>query len=525
MRPRRMLNMGIVVLALVVALAGCAPTSSENATVTASGLQYIEIEAGSGAAPQVGDIVAVHYRGTLEDGTEFDNSYDRGEPFTFALGQGSVIAGWDEGIALMKEGGKAKLIIPPELGYGESGSGSSIPPNATLTFEVELVSIEAAPTEAPTPVAVAPTPVEGATTTASGLQYIEIEEGSGPAPQVGDVVVVHYRGSLEDGTEFDNSYDREEPFIFALGRDMVIPGWDEGVGLMKVGGKATLIIPPDLGYGESGAGNVIPPNATLIFEIELLSIQPGAPEAPTEVDEADYTTTESGLKYYDFEVGEGPLPETGQPVSVHFSVWLQDGTLIDSSLNRGQPVTFLVGVNQVIPGWDEGMATMKAGGKRQVVIPPELAYGAEGAGGVIPPDATLIFELELLSILPGAPEAPTEVDESDYTTTDSGLKYYDLEVGDGASPAAGQGVVVHYTGWLEDGTKFDSSLDRGEPATFVVGVGQVIAGWDEGLASMKVGGKRQLVIPPDLGYGAEGAGGVIPPNATLIFEVELLKLQ
>jgi peptidylprolyl isomerase len=97
--------------------------------------------------------------------------------------------------------------------------------------------------------------------------------------------------------------------------------------------------------------------------------------------------------------------------------------------------------------------------------------------------------------------------------------------GDGPSPETGQTVTVHYTGWLEDGTKFDSSLDRGQPFTFAIGMGQVIAGWDEGVATMKVGGKRQLVIPSELGYGEQGAGAVIPPNATLIFEVELLAVQ
>ena len=110
-------------------------------------------------------------------------------------------------------------------------------------------------------------------------------------------------------------------------------------------------------------------------------------------------------------------------------------------------------------------------------------------------------------------------------TTESGLKYTDLVVGDGPSPETGQAVTVHYTGWLEDGTKFDSSLDRGQPFTFAIGMGGVIAGWDEGVATMKVGGKRQLVIPSELGYGAQGAGGVIPPNATLIFEVELLSVK
>ena len=111
-------------------------------------------------------------------------------------------------------------------------------------------------------------------------------------------------------------------------------------------------------------------------------------------------------------------------------------------------------------------------------------------------------------------------------TTDSGLKYEDLVTGDGAEvKGAGQTVVVHYTGWLEDGTKFDSSLDRKDPFSFPVQCRYVIPGWDEGVIGMKVGGKRRLVIPPELAYGPAGAGGVIPPDATLTFEIELLEIS
>ena len=114
-------------------------------------------------------------------------------------------------------------------------------------------------------------------------------------------------------------------------------------------------------------------------------------------------------------------------------------------------------------------------------------------------------------------------------TTASGLKIEDTQAGTGATPRTGQICVMHYTGWLyqdgKKGAKFDSSLDRGQPFEFPIGTGRVIKGWDEGVASMKVGGKRTLIIPPELGYGARGAGGVIPPNATLLFEVELLGVK
>jgi FKBP-type peptidyl-prolyl cis-trans isomerase len=120
--------------------------------------------------------------------------------------------------------------------------------------------------------------------------------------------------------------------------------------------------------------------------------------------------------------------------------------------------------------------------------------------------------------------SPTKVTGKPKTTS-SGLQYWDIVVGTGATAVAGKPVKVHYTGWLTNGKKFDSSVDRGQPFVFPLGGGQVIKGWDEGVAGMKVGGKRQLRIPPELGYGARGAGGAIPPNATLIFDVELLEVS
>ncbi len=245
---------------------------------------------------------------------------------------------------------------------------------------------------------------ESAVTTASGLQFVELAPGAGDMPKAGDVVEVHYRGTLADGTEFDSSYSRGDPIQFVLGAGAVIPGWDEGIALMRKGGRARLVIPPGLAYGERGAGGVIPPNATLTFEVELVEVRPGAPLAPAEVEDGAFTTTPSGLKYVDLQPGAGAEATAGKTVAVHYTGWLTDGSRFDTSrdpsrpMGRQQPFTFTLGRGEVIPGWDEGVAGMKVGGKRQLVIPPGLAYGERGAGGVIPPNATLVFEVELVEV-------------------------------------------------------------------------------------------------------------------------------
>ena len=234
---------------------------------TDSGLVMLVYKEGTGEKPKSGQKVVAHYTGTLEDGTKFDSSRDRGQPFEFPLGQGRVIKGWDEGLATMKIGGKRTLIIPPDLGYGSRGAGDRIPPNSKLIFEVELIDIKK-------PFVDTDFELPGEENVSeSGMVMIDHIIGSGDFAQNGQKVIVHYTGKLESGQKFDSSHDRGSPFVFVLGEGRVIKGWEEGLSSMKIGGKRTLIIPPYLAYGSRGAGNVIPPNATLIFEVELVDIQ------------------------------------------------------------------------------------------------------------------------------------------------------------------------------------------------------------------------------------------------------------
>ena len=240
--------------------------NKNNTMELASGLKIDFTERGNGATPKAGDIVVAHYTGYLTDGTKFDSSKDRNQPFQFPLGQGKVIKGWDEGFANMKVGDKAKLTIPPTLGYGERGAGASIPPNAILIFDVELLDIKAGPK----PQVVWDYKSKQVQTTASGLKYYIIEQGAGATPKAGTNVSVHYSGFLADGTKFDSSVERGEPIKFAVGQGMVIKGWDEGIMLLQKGSKAVLEIPSELGYGANGAGGVIPPNAKLFFNVEIV---------------------------------------------------------------------------------------------------------------------------------------------------------------------------------------------------------------------------------------------------------------
>jgi len=375
----------------------------------------------------------------------------------------------------------------------------------------------AAPPDVAAPSDVAAPPAD-AEVTDSGLASKVLEKGTGTVhPDSWDSVTVHYTGWTTDGKMFDSSVSRGQPATFPLNR--VIPGWTEGVQLMVVGEKRRFWIPEALAYaGRQGA-----PQGMLVFDVELVEIKesPDPPATPADVaaPPKDAEVTDSGLASKVLTAGTGTAhPDSWDEVTVHYTGWTTDGKMFDSSVTRGKPATFPL--NRVIPGWTEGVQLMVVGEKRRFWIPEALAYaGRQGA-----PQGMLVFDVELTEIKDQVepPKAPSDVaaPPEDAETTASGLASKVLEPGTGTvHPTATNRVTVHYTGWTTDGKMFDSSVTRGQPATFALN--QVIPGWTEGVQLMVTGEKRRFWIPEAIAYkGQQGA-----PQGMLVFDVELLEIQ
>jgi peptidylprolyl isomerase len=229
-----------------------------------------------------------------------------------------------------------------------------------------------------------------------GLEYTITAKGNGPQVKKGDRVLVFYTGKLTNDTIFDASSRHDnEPYSFHAGMHEAIAGWDSIIVYLHAGDKVTMRIPPKYGYGSRAKGK-IPAGSTLIFDIEVLDLPP----KPTPWNGAghDTITTASGLKLIMFATHpENPQPKVGQMVKVHYSGYVQDSVnYFDSSVDRGKPMEFQLG-GRVIKGFNEGVALLHTGEKAKVIMPPNLAYGSGGIPGLIPPNATLHFDIELVS--------------------------------------------------------------------------------------------------------------------------------
>lgn len=330
----------------------------------------------------------------------------------------------------------------------------------------------------------------------------------------------------EEHSLFANTYESGEPLEFTIGVGQVIVGWEKGLMGMKVGEVRRLSVPSVMAYGDNSLDG-IPPNSDLIFEVELVHAEkPMEPDVfPKNVDKLNWKSISKGLKVYDEKVGTGKPAAIGAVLKAHYTGWLVSGRKFASSKDLGKPLEATLGAGKMIKGWEAGLEGMREGGVRWLHVAPSMGYGAT-AYTMIPPNSTLVFRIELT-----ASEVDPEVAERmdffpdtaslKFEAGSEGLRYAIIKQGEGEPAKSGEKVRVHYTGWMVNGYKFDSSRDRGQPFSFNLGAASVIRGWDLGVQGMLPGEKRILVIPPGLGYGSRGAGP-IPGGATLIFAVEYL---
>lgn len=235
---------------------------------------------------------------------------------------------------------------------------------------------------------------EGYSMTASGLQIKTIKEGTGENPQAGDLVLLRFNGLLENGVVYASSADMIEPYSYQLGKKQLIAGWEEALMMMKPGGAVKLYIPFNLAYGAKELER-IPAYSNLFCDLELVDIK--KPAQPFDTTGVDPQKTSDGIVYYMLnEKPESNFPTVGKKVKVHYSGYLLNGTKFDSSVDRNIPFSFKLGAGEVIRGWDIAIAMLRKGEKARFIIPSDFAYGSNGAGGVIPPNATLVFDVELI---------------------------------------------------------------------------------------------------------------------------------
>jgi peptidylprolyl isomerase len=406
--------------------------------------------------------------------------------------------------------------------------------------------------------------------------------------RTGSIITMHYKFGIKDSTLFD-SWDAGQPIVLQVAETQYEGDIYEGVALLKRGDSASFVFKAGPLFTKTFGQPVVPEFLTdesdIYFDVKVEKVQTQEEiemeaqiksmqmeqeemsllEEYIKANQIAVQPTTTGIYYLETKKGTGKTPGPEQYVSAHFTVSLLGGNQLFTTLEGGEPLDFKFGSQFENPGFMEVIGMMKEGGKANAIIPSSMAFGAQGAGnGIVPPFSSLYYDIELVKIITkeqfDAKQAKKQAEQAKMqaemekmqkaenaikekeempilekylkdnnitatTTLPSGLIYIETKAGTGPSAAEGKKVKVHYTGKLLDGTVFDSSLERGKPFEFTLGRGEAIEGWDLGIALMKEGGKANLIIPSKLAYKEQGAGGVIPPYATLLFEVELVEVE
>lgn len=409
--------------------------------------------------------------------------------------------------------------------------------------------------------------------TDSGLYYkLHIENKDGKSAQINDMMTLEMTYRTEDSILFSTANTGQPAKLPLLESDHKGDIY-EGLALLKVGDSATLIVKADSFFLRTLRMGQLPeyikPGSNMYFDVKILEIlsmeeienkkkadneaaklnEPILLENYLKENKITVKPLPSGLYFIPQVAGSGRKANPGDRAKAHFVISLIDGKQLFSSYERGEPFTIEVGKEFDNAGLTEGLAMMRKGEKATILVPSSLAFGEEGRGEFVPPYSTIIYKVELADLVSKEEferqellkeQQAKQAEEnaktgeakniSDYfkknniqaTPTTSGLYFIEKVKGSGAKPLTGMKVKVHYTGTLLNGTKFDSSVDRGTPFEFTLGQGQVIAGWDEGVALMNIGSKALLIVPYALAYGSRAMGESIPAYSTLVFEVELL---
>lgn len=412
-----------------------------------TGLRYKFYLQNDTVKPEIGDFITAKMKYGLKDSIIFSSDI-AGGTIEFPIGESKYPGDIFEGIRMMSVGDSATFIVNADSFYLVTAGAPQLPPflkpGQKLYFHLKLIDfktkkayeqlkkeeLEKLKEEEPDRLKeyleankIYAEPEE------SGLYFISKERGKGTKVEEGKMVKIHYIVRLLNGSKVYSTYDTDKPMEIELGKRFETDGFNEGLSKMRKGGKAEFIVPSDIGFGEKGRGQVIPPYSTLLYEVEVLDVrskeeyrkemkeervredakrekekeelkkkEPDLIEGYLEDNDIEVKPTESGLYYIETEEGSGDYPKEGDEVEVNYKLYFLDGELLQDSRQSGKPYSFEIGSDGVIKGWNEAIPLMKEGGKAKILLPSKLAYGEMGRGRRIPPYTPLLFEVELLDI-------------------------------------------------------------------------------------------------------------------------------